>query len=68
MRNWITRGDRVLMHADEINDRLQGILGGYLLYAGMLKTGPEAISVIETLLRRQLGTIGREVVAAAASL
>lgn len=68
MRAWVTRGDKVLMHTDEINDRLQGVLGGYLLYAGLMKTGPEAISVIEVLFQRQLGTVGREVVAAAASL
>ena len=63
---WQQRRERVVIHQDEISDRLQGLLGGYLLYAGMLQAAPQAITVIEHLMGRQLGTIGREVVALAA--
>jgi hypothetical protein len=66
LRAWHTRGDRVLIHQDEISDRLQGVVGGYLLYAGMLSGGPQAITVIESLMGRQLGSVGREIMALAA--
>ena len=42
MRIWAANGDKVLIHQDEISDRLQGVLGGYLLYTGMLQNGPQA--------------------------
>ncbi len=62
MRIWAANGDKVLIHQDEISDRLQGVLGGYLLFTGMLQNGPQAITVIEHIMGRQLGTIGREII------
>jgi hypothetical protein len=62
LRLWLEAGERVLMHADEVSDKLQGIFGGYLLYTGKLATAPQAITVIETLMSRQLGQPGREIV------
>jgi hypothetical protein len=38
------------------------VLSGYLLYAGLVDTGPIAISVIERLTGRQMGPPGREIV------
>jgi hypothetical protein len=38
------------------------VLSGYLLYAGLVETGPIAISVIERLTGRQMGPPGREIV------
>ena len=34
---------------EELGDRLMGVMAGYLLYAGLLPTGPQAIAVIENL-------------------
>jgi hypothetical protein len=53
---------RILVHLEEFGDRLCGVLSGYLLYAGLVETGPLAISVIERLTQRQLGPPGREIV------
>ena len=53
---------RILVHLEEFGDRLCGVLSGYLLYAGLVETGPIAISVIERLTSRQLGPPGREIV------
>lgn len=55
--------EQVLIHLEEFDDRLCGVLGGYLLYAGLLQDGPTAITVIERLTGRQLGSAGREIVA-----
>jgi hypothetical protein len=62
LRIWLDAGEKILMHQDEISDRLQGIIGGYLLYTGKLHGGPQAITVTETLMKRQLGEVGRELV------
>jgi hypothetical protein len=53
---------RILVHLEEFGDRLCGVLSGYLLYAGLVETGPLAISVVERLTQRQLGPPGREIV------
>ena len=67
MRSLVGRGEKLLIHQDEISDRLQGTLGGYLLFEGMLHGGPQAITVIEHIMGRQLGTVGREIVTLAAA-
>ena len=55
--------ERVLIHHEEFGDRLLGVLAGYLLYAGLVDTGPHATVVIEKITGRQLGSVAREVVA-----
>jgi hypothetical protein len=40
-------------------------MAGYLLWAGLIETGPKAISITERLVSRQLGPYGRELVAVA---
>lgn len=54
--------ERILVHLEEFGDRLCGVLAGYLLYAGLVETGPLAISVVEQLTTRQMGPPGREIV------
>jgi hypothetical protein len=61
-------GGKVLVHQDELGDRISGVIGGYLLWSGLIPTGPQAISVVERLVHRQLGPTGRELVATAAEL
>jgi hypothetical protein len=43
-------------------------VAGYLLWAGLVPYGPQAISVTERLTGRQLGPLGRELVATADDL
>lgn len=59
---------RVLIHGEELGDRLSGMIAGYLLWSGLLPTGPKAISLTERLLQRQLGPVGRELVTVAMAL
>ncbi len=62
LQEWLEHGERILMHQDEISDRLQGIIGGYLLFTGKLQNAPQAMTVVESLLSRQLGPAGRELI------
>jgi len=55
--------ERILMHHEEFGDRLLGVVPGFLLYSGLVREGPHAIVVLEKLTGRQLGSVGREIVA-----
>jgi hypothetical protein len=68
VREWLGRGDKLLVHQEELGDRLQGVLAGYLVYAGLVPVPAEAISVVERINQRQMGPQGREVVAQAATV
>lgn len=68
LRQWLGAGERILVHQEELGDRLMGVVGGYLLFAGLLDSGPKAVTVVEQLTARQMGPVGRELVAASASL
>ncbi|MGH9028723.1 MAG: hypothetical protein ACRDV4_03820 [Acidimicrobiales bacterium] len=56
-------GERVLVHQEELGDRVMGVVGGYLLWSGRLPGGAQAIAVVERLVGRQMGPLGRDLVA-----
>ncbi len=68
LRGQLQAGDKVVVHMEEVGDRLQGAMAGYLLYSGLVPEGPRAIAMTEHLLHRQMGPVGRELVSAAARL
>ena len=68
LREHLVAGERLLVHGEEVNDRLMGVVAGYLRWSGMLESGPQTIAVVEKLLHRQMGPAGRELVALAPSL
>jgi len=55
--------EKLYVHHEEFGDRTLGMLAGYLLYAGIVDHGPQAISIIEKLSSRSLDASGREIVA-----
>jgi hypothetical protein len=55
--------ERVLIHHEEFGERLVGVLAGYLIYKGVLLEGPHAIVAMEKMTGRELGSVGREIVA-----
>ena len=68
LRGWLTSGEKLLLHQEELGDRLMGVVAGYLLATKMIDTGPHAVTVVEQILHRQMGPPGRELVALAADL
>jgi hypothetical protein len=64
----LAAGEKLLMHQEEVGDRVCGLVAGYLLWAGLVPYGPQAISVTERLTGRQLGPMGRGLVASADEL
>jgi hypothetical protein len=68
LRDWMAAGEKILLHQEELGDRLMGVVAGYLLWNGMLQEGPQAISVIEQIVQKQMGPAGRELVAVVRTL
>lgn len=59
LRQLILDGGKIVLHQDEVSDRLCGVLAAYVLWNGLVPGPPQAISVIERLLQRQLGPRAR---------
>jgi hypothetical protein len=68
LKGLVEGGAKVVIHQEELGDRVCGLMAGYLVWDGLVDTGPRAISVIERITQRQLGPVGRELVAAALNL
>ena len=68
MRDLLASGQRVILHQEEVGDRLAGVVAGYIRWSGMVPEGPEAIAIIEQITERQLGPVGRSLVALSAQL
>ncbi len=68
LRGWLVAGDKVLLHQEEMGDSLQGVVAGYLVWAGLITEPAQAIAVVETINQRQIGPAGRELVAVAHAL
>lgn len=68
LRLFLSSGERLLLHQDELGDRLMGVVGGYLLWSGLIPDGPRAIAASEQLFKRQLGSEGRQIVTLAGTL
>ena len=68
LRQLLAEGQKVLVHQDELGDRVSGVMAGFLLWSGMVESGPRSISITEQLVHRQLGPLGRQLVTVAATL
>lgn len=68
LRGLLQGGAKLLLHGEELGDRICGMMAGYVLWAGLIDSGPRAIQVVEQITSRQLGPVGRELVTVAAGL
>lgn len=51
----------VLLHSDEVSDRLLGVIAGYLVWSKRVSTTPTAIALVERVFKRSIGPDGRSV-------
>jgi len=63
LHKWLEDGDRILLHREELGDELMGVVAGYLLFTKRLTTTSQAITVVEHLLHKQMGPVGRSMIA-----
>lgn len=66
--HWLRNGERLLIHQEELGETVAGVIAGFLCWGGVLPEPPRAISAVEQLMKRELGSAGRTVVAFAAML
>ena len=57
MQNNVT----VLIHSDEVSDRLLGVIAGYLVWTKKVPTTSQSIALVERLFKRSIGPDGRTV-------
>lgn len=55
-------GTVLLVHRDTLDDAVAGVLAGYLVFAGILDDPIVATSVIQEILGRPLGPVGRAMI------
>lgn len=61
LRDSMARGEMVLLHADEVSDRLLGLVAGFLLWTGRVDNDAIALASVERLFRRSISIEGRDV-------
>ncbi len=64
-KNWrpsFRPGSKILVHQEELGDRVMGVVAGFLLWSGRLSSGPQATALTERVVGHQMGAIGRELV------
>jgi hypothetical protein len=59
---------KVVVHGEEVGDRIMGIMGGYIRWSGLVDDGSQAIEVTERLAGRQLDPPARELILRAHTL
>jgi hypothetical protein len=64
LANALSSGQRVLMHQEELGDRVMGVVAGFLVWSGRIPTTPQAVAMVEHMIGRQMGPSGRELVVA----
>ena len=52
----------MLVHKEEVGERLCGLMAAYLLWAGLVQTGPQVTALAEQIFKQRLGPHGRELV------
>ncbi len=63
IRDHVAAGDKIVLHREELGERVMGLIGAYLLWMELVADGPQAINVTEQLFERELGQTARELVA-----
>jgi len=61
---WIAAGEMVVVHMEELSDRLVGIMGAYLVHAGFPGSPAQVIGFMERTVGRALGSEGRTIISA----
>ena len=62
LNDLMAANQKVVMHAEEVGDRLLGIIGGYIRWTGMVQDPSQAIIITERIGGRQLDTWARELI------
>jgi hypothetical protein len=56
-------GLRILVHQDELGDRVMGVVAGYLVWSGRVPSPPQSVALVEHVVGHAMGGPGRELLA-----
>ena len=56
----LASGLRILVHQDELGDRVMGVLAGYLVWSERIANQPQAVALVEHVVGHAMGEPGRE--------
>jgi hypothetical protein len=62
LQGMLGRNQKLIIHSEEVGDRLLGIIGGYIRWSGMIDDPSQAIIITENIGGRQLDTWARELI------
>jgi hypothetical protein len=54
---------RILVHQDELGDRVMGVVAGYLVWSSRIANQPQAVALVEHVCGHAMGEPGRELLA-----
>ena len=58
----------MIVHGEEVGDRIVGVMGGYIRWAGLVDDDTKAITITERIACRQLDPFARSVILNATKL
>ncbi len=64
----LAAGTKVIIHGEEVGDRIIGMMGGYIRWSGLVPDGSKAIALTERIAGRQLDPFARELILGAAAI
>ena len=64
----LAKGTKVIVHNEEVGDRIIGIMGGYIRWSGLVEDSSQAILITERIAGRQLDPFAREAILMAHTL
>ena len=64
----LEKGTKILVHNEEVGDRIIGIMGGYIRWSGLVDDPSQAILITERIAGRQLDPFAREAILMAHTL
>ena len=56
----LASGLRILVHQDELGDRVMGVVAGYLVWSERIANQPQAVALVEHVVGHAMGEPGRE--------
>ena len=62
LQGLLAQNKKLILHAEEVGDRVLGIIGGYIRWSGMVEDPSQAIIITERIGGRQLDTWSRELI------
>lgn len=62
IRDHVAAGERIIVHREDVGETIMGLIAAYLLWTGLVESGPQAINVAEHLFGSELGPTARQMV------